>query len=169
MKRSFELQVLIDLGFERRDVGQQVAVCQADAFRLRGRARSEDNLSQIARADRFISIRRRRMTLDKRDKMIEAQRRLSIFEMARLLLAEQKQFGLYLSARAISEIGRALFVQRDYDCAAQHTTEERRDPFGTVLTPKNNAVAFAYAARFKLTRELKSRPREPSVRPARHT
>jgi hypothetical protein len=109
------------------------------------------------------------MTPDDIDQLIEAQRRLSIFEMARLLLAEQKQFGLHLPPRAIGEIGRALFVQRDRDRAAPQTTEERRDPFGAVLTPKNNAVAFAYAARFKLTRELKGRPREPGVRPARHT
>src|SRR5262249_21131288 len=101
--------------------------------------------------------------------LVKAQRRLSIFEMARLLLAEQKQFSLYLSPRAIDEIGRALFVQRDCDRAAQQTTEERRDPFGAVLTPKKNAVAFAYAERFKLTSELKGRPREPRVGPARHT
>src|SRR5215470_1453199 len=169
MKWAFELQVLVDLGFERRDVGQQVAVRQANPFRLRGRARGEDDLGQVVRADLFISVRGRRMTLDERDQLIEAQHRLSIFVVARLLMAEQKQRGLDLSPRAIDEIWRALFVQRDRDRAAQQTTEEGRDPFGAVLAPENNAVALAYAARFKLARELKGPPREPLVRPARHT
>src|SRR5262245_7079630 len=169
VKWALELQVFVDLGFEWSDVGQQVAVRQANTFRLRRRARSKYDLGQVVCADLFIPIRRRRMTPDDVDQLIEAQRRLSIFEMARLLLAEQKQFGLHLSPRAIGEIGRALFVQRDCDRAAQQATEEGRDPFGTVLAPKNNAVAFAYAARFKLARELKGRPREPCVRPARHT
>jgi hypothetical protein len=109
------------------------------------------------------------MTLDKRGQVIEAQHRLSIFEMARLLLAEQKRSGLDLSPRSIDEIWRALFVQRDHNRASQQTTEESRDPFGAVLAPENDSVAFTYAARFKLARELKSSLREPRIRPARHT
>ena len=88
--------------------------------------------------------------------------------MARLLLAEQKKPGLDLSPRAIDEIWRALFVQGDYNRAAQQTTEESRDPFGAVLAPENDSVAFTYAAQFKLARELKGRPRQPRVCPARH-
>jgi hypothetical protein len=109
------------------------------------------------------------MPLDNLDQLIEAQHRPSIFEMARLLIAEQKQFGLDLSLRAIDEIGALGLIQRDHDCATQQTTEERRDPFGAVLAPENNAIALAYAARFELARELKSRPRKPRIRPARHT
>jgi hypothetical protein len=108
------------------------------------------------------------MTLDDFDKLIEAQRRLAFFEMARLLFAEQKQPGLDLSPRAIDEIGRALFVQRNSDRSAQQTTEIRRDPFRAILAPENDAVAFDYAARFKLARELTGRPRNPRVRPARN-
>jgi hypothetical protein len=109
------------------------------------------------------------MTLDAFDQLIEAQHRLSIFEMARLLIAEQKQSGLDLSLRAADEIRALRFVQGDRYRAAQQTAEERRDPFGAVLSPENDPVAFAYAARFKLARELKGRTRKPRVRPTRHT
>src|SRR2546422_7950676 len=86
--------------------------------------------------------------------------------MASLLLAEQKQSGLDLSPRAINEIRRALLVERNRDRAAQQAAEERRDPFGTVLAPENDAIAFAYATRFKLARKLTGRSRKPPVRPA---
>ena len=109
------------------------------------------------------------MTLDCFDQLIEAQHRLSIFEMARLLIAEQKQSGLDLPLRAIDEIGALRLVQRDRDRAAQQTAEERRYPFGAVLSPENDPVAFAYATRFKLARELKGCARKPRVRPTRHT
>jgi hypothetical protein len=61
----------------------------------------------------------------------------------------------------------ALFVQRYRNSAAQQTAEERRDPFGTVFAPEQNAVAFAYAARFKLAGELTGCLREAPIGPSR--
>src|SRR5262247_1529125 len=71
VKWALELQVFVDLGFEWSDVGQQVAVRQANTFRLRRRARSKYYLGQVVCADLFIPIRRRRMTPDDVDQLIE--------------------------------------------------------------------------------------------------
>src|SRR5215813_13478419 len=62
MKWALELQVFADLGFDWSDVGQQIAVRQANTFRLRRRARSKYDLGQVVCADLFIPVRRRRMT-----------------------------------------------------------------------------------------------------------
>src|SRR5215475_1534108 len=168
MKGTFKLKVLADFGFQRRDVGQQVAVSQANSLRFSGRAGSENDLGQVVRVDLLILVRRRRMTLDDIDQQIEAQHRQAILEMARLHIAEQKQFSFDMSLRSIDEIRALRLIDRNRDCAAQHTDEKRRDPFRTVLAPENDAVAFAYAARFKLARELTGCPRKRLISPAPH-
>lgn len=97
---------------------------------------------------------------------IKIDDRVVITKITFLLVAEQQEPRVDLPLHAMREVEALRFVQRHGDSAAHQAAEKCRDPFRTVFSPEQDAVACAYAARFKLTGELTGRLRESLVRPA---
>src|SRR5687767_11419770 len=105
------------------------------------------------------------MTGDDFREFFELQAGNSCQEIAAYLFAVKQQLRFCLLFNAGNEIKSAVRVERHDDHAAQQTAEERSDPFRAVFCPQQNAVTFANAALFKVTRKLVSGLRNLFTRP----
>jgi len=67
----------------------------------------------------------------------------------------EQQFRTHLLMDARSKIRRRLEIKWDNHRPAEQAAKESRDPFGTVLTPEENAIACTDSACLELACELK--------------
>ena len=49
MYESFPTRVSLEFFFNRREVGEEISMCETDAFWFGGRSRSEDDLDEVVR------------------------------------------------------------------------------------------------------------------------
>src|SRR5437867_3285543 len=157
VNNAFVFEVLLNLRFERVDVGEQVSMREAHAFWLGGSARSENDLGSVAVDDFFHRERLTRINRQTVGELFKHQPRESQIRMAQSVAAveDQLRFNLLLYARR--EFGRAFKIERHNDDASQETAKEASHPFGAAFRPKQDPVAFQNIASFELARELKGR------------
>jgi hypothetical protein len=82
----------------------------------------------------------------------------------RHVLADRDQLRLDDAADAREKIGRGAIVDRHDDDADEQAAPERDDPFGTVLAPDDNFVAFAQAELVQPRREAARRASDFAIR-----
>src|SRR6185436_12611443 len=83
-----------------------------------------------------------------------------------LRFVTEQQLGGNLLLHARDKILRRFEIEWHYNRAAQQAAVKRSDPFGTVLTPEQDAIAGADLTRFKFTCKLKRARSETRVGPA---
>ena len=105
-------EVLLNFGFERVYVGKNVAMSQAYAFWLGGRARGEDDLRNIVGDDLLCRIGFRRFTSEGLRQIVERQPRQGEIRITQSLAAGQNQLRIDLPLNARRKLRRALKIER---------------------------------------------------------
>ncbi len=165
MEKTCQPPVLFNLAFERVEICEQIAVCQADTFRLRRRPRSKDDLDKIIFPDlRLVSASG--VMLHAFKQRIEPQSRDGEAQTRLLFAAAEQQFRTNLLLDARRKIGRILLVQRNGNHAPQQAAEESCNPCTSVLPPQQDTISLSYAARLVFAGYLKSGLGKLRVRPA---
>ena len=141
-KRLAPFPILQDLAFDGDDVRQHVPVRDDDALGIGRRTRREDDLGHIVSAD----TNRGRLAVVPLDLPQVPDGRVEIgLERWDILTGEDDSCGDN-AAHARKELGRRAVVYGDNDDSAEEASPERDDPFGTVLAPEDDLVAFADAS-----------------------
>ena len=166
MKDALVAQILADLALQRLQVGQDVAVRNDHAARLRRGARGEDNLDDVIAGERRWGDRRIRVLRQGFAQQFQLKLRHAGDEVRRGAHAEAS---FHLGGHALREVGGRNLIDRHHDGAAQDAAEEGDNPLGAILAPQDDLVVLADAASFQFAGEAVGAGQNFAVAPALHT
>ena len=146
------LQILLDLGLDRRHVSQHVGVAEHDALWLGGGSRGEDDLQHISRLNLNRTKRLSRMPGDSRFHV----RRIDYWnrvEYSGALARTDNQLRSDLQTDPAGEIRTRSIVHRNRNHPAERASKECRHPLRAVRAPEQHRVALADVARLQFARK----------------
>ena len=165
MKQALLLAILGKLALNGINAGQNVAVRQHHAARLRGGPGGEDDLRRIIPAERHGGVGLGRVPGKRVNQTLELKIRAAARMCCQSARADN-ELGIHIGRDALGEIMCGDSVHGHGHGAAQHAAKECSDPFRRVLAPQHHTVALADISCLQFTGKAKCQFGQLLVGPA---
>jgi hypothetical protein len=144
VKGAFVFEIFLHFLLNGSETGEDVAVSVDDAFGISRGTGGKDDLESVVGCE--VVDGGGLLSGECGGEVFEWEERRGGWEESEFGGVAEDVFGADFANDPVDEIERAGEIDRDGDDAAQEATEECGDPFGAVVTPEKDAVAFSDGA-----------------------